>query len=138
MQAVISRAEQAADGKKVYWRGQQRDPRYRLTNQEIIRRLAITPEEQEQMETIKIVPEETRLRRDRERKERERRSQGVAPRDEYIADHREQRQHNRRVARDLHRQPGMSLRRIGTILEISHTEVKRLLDSSSNENAADE
>ncbi len=138
MQAVISRAEEAADGKKIHWRGQQRDPRYRLTNQEIIRRLAITPEEQERMETIKIVPEESRLHRDRERKEQERRSHGAQPRDEYIADRRERRQHNRRVARDLRRQPGMSLRRIGTILEISHTEVKRLLDSSSNENAADE
>jgi hypothetical protein len=127
MQAVISRAHSAADGNKVEWNGQQRDPRYRLTNQNIIAMLGITPEEERHLKTL--ISKDTKRRRDRERKERERRSQGVKPRDEYIADARERRQHNRREARKL-RGEGKSLRDIGTTLGISHTHVRRLLQST--------
>jgi hypothetical protein len=127
MQAVISCAHSAADGNKVEWNGQQRDPRYRLTNQNIIAMLGITPEEERHLKTL--ISKDTKRRRDRERKERERRSQGVKPRDEYIADARERRQHNRREARKLSGE-GKSLRDIGTTLGISHTHVRRLLQST--------
>jgi hypothetical protein len=130
MHTVISRAHAAAGGKKVHWQGQQRDHRYRLTNQEIIARLEITSEEERCLKTI--ISEETKRERDRQRKECERRSQGAQPRDEYIASRRERRQHTRREARKL-RGEGKSLREIGRALDISHTQVRRLLDSAGGE-----
>jgi hypothetical protein len=130
MHTVISRAHSAAAGEKVHWQGQQRDPRYRLTNQDIIARLEITSEEERHLKTI--ISEETKRERDRQRKECERRLQGAQPRDAYIANSRERRQHNRHEARKLHGE-GKSLRQIGRALDISHTQVKRLLDSAGGE-----
>ena len=127
MQAVISRAHSAAAGDKVHWKGQQRDPRYQLKNQRIIDMLSITPEEERHLKTI--ISEDTKQERDRQRKERERRSYGARPREEYIADARERRQHNRREARKLSVE-GKSLRDIGTALGIAHTQVRRLLQST--------
>ena len=83
MQKVISNAHLAAAGEKGHWQGQQRDPRYRLTNQEIIARLEITSEEERHLKTI--ISEETKRERDRQRKEFERRSQGAQLREEYLA-----------------------------------------------------
>jgi hypothetical protein len=127
MQAVISRAQSAARGDKTEWQGRQRDPRYQLKNQKIIDMLSITSEEERHLKTI--ISEDTRQERDRQRKERERRSYGAQPREEYIADARERRQHNRREARKL-RGEGKSLREIGRALGISHTQVSRLLKST--------
>jgi hypothetical protein len=125
MHTVIDKAQTAAAGEKVQWKGQQRHPRYWLKNQSIIDRLEITPEEERHLKTI--ISEDTRRERDRERKERARRSQGAQPRDEYIADARETRQHTRREAQTL-RGEGRSLREIGRVLGISHTQVGRLLE----------
>jgi hypothetical protein len=125
MHTVIDKAQTAAAGEKVLWKGQQRHPRYWLKNQSIIDRLEITPEEERHLKTI--ISEDTRRERDRERKERARRSQGAQPRDEYIADARETRQHTRREAQTL-RGEGRSLREIGRVLGISHTQVGRLLE----------
>jgi hypothetical protein len=130
MQAVISRAQSAARGDKTEWQGRQRDLRYQLKNQTIIDMLSITSEEERHLKTI--ISEHTKQERDRQRKERERRSYGAQPREQYIADARERRQHNRREARKL-RGEGKSLREIGRALGMSHTQVSRLLKSTGGE-----
>ena len=123
MQAVISRAHAASVGDKVEWHGQQRDPRYRLKNQTIIDMLGITPSEEKEMQVL--ISKDTKRQRDRERKERERRSRGAKPRDEYLAEASEK----RRVALELHHQ-GMSLRKIGERLGVSHTQIKRMISTT--------
>lgn len=123
---VRRKARSAADGKTLEWKGQQRGSRYWLTNEEIIRRLRITPEEERHLKTI--ISKDTKRQRDRERKEQKRRSEGVMPREEYLAERRESRQHNRHAAQML-RSQGMGLREIGRQLGVSPTQVKRLLDS---------
>jgi hypothetical protein len=128
MQAVLSKRQAAADGETAEWMGQQRDPRYRLTNQRIIAMLRITPEEEVQLKTI--ISKETKRQRDRERKERERRAGGARPRNEYVARSKERRRQRRQAAKSL-RGDGMSLRKIGRELGVSHREVKRLLDANS-------
>ena len=75
-----------------------------------------------------IISKDTKRKRDRERKEKDRRSKGVVPRQEYIAERRESRQHDRTLAKQLKAQ-GMSLRKIASELEKSHTYVRELLDS---------
>jgi len=117
MQAVVSRARSATLGEKTEWQGRQRDPRYRLTNQRLIEMLQIASGEQRHLKTI--ISEETKRERDWQRKERQRRSQGAQPRDEYVASARERRQHNRREAKKL-RDKGKSLREIGRELGVSH------------------
>lgn len=126
MHSVLGRARSAAAGDKVEWAGKVRDVRYWLQNRTIIEKLDITPEEQKQMKVI--ISKETKRRRNTAQQKKGRRARGVRPRDEYIADRRERRQHLRRRAKDLHGR-AMSLRKIGQELGISHTQVKRLLDS---------
>jgi hypothetical protein len=70
MHTVLTKRQAAADGETAEWLGQQRDPRYRLTNQRIIAMLKITPEEEVHLKAI--ISKETKRQRDRERKERER------------------------------------------------------------------
>jgi hypothetical protein len=126
---VLSKARSAAEGETLEWKGQ-RGPRYWLTNEEIIRRLKITPDEERHLKTI--ISKDTKKQRDRERREKKRRSEGVAPREEYLAQCRESRQHNRYLAKKLKAQ-GMSLRKISSELGISHMQVKRLLESGKSE-----
>jgi hypothetical protein len=128
MYSVIANARSAAAGETVQWKGQQRDTRYRLTNREIIQRLEITPEEEQHFETIvsEDRSKEIRRQRDRKRKENKRRSVGVRPRPEYLAERGEIRQGNRHRARKLKAQ-GMGLRKIAEELGISHTQVGSLL-----------
>jgi len=128
MHTVFSKSRAAADGVTAEWLGQQRDPRYRLTNQRIISMLKIMPEEEVELKTL--ISKETKRQRDRERKERERRAHGARPREEYIAGARERGQHNRREARKL-RGEWKSLREIGRDLGVSHSEVRRLLAAAS-------
>ena len=130
MYAVISRARSAASGETVPWKGQQRDNRYRLTNGEIIQRLQITPKEEAHLQTIvsEYRKQENWRQRDKERKEQKRRSEGVRPRDEYLAEREESRQRNRHLAKKLKGQ-GKSMRKIGEELGISHTQVGLLLAS---------
>jgi hypothetical protein len=134
MYSVIANARSAAAGETVQWKGQQRDTRYRLTNEKIIDWLEITPEEEQHLETIVSGErkQEIRRRRDSKRKEKQRRSEGVIPRDEYRAQRSESRQGNRPRAKQLTAQ-GMSLRKIGCELGISHTQVRRLLESGESE-----
>ena len=127
MHSVIKRAGDAVAGGKVEWGGQERDTRYRLRHETIIERLDITREEEQEMEVI--ISKETKRQHNRMQQRRSRRSRGVRPRAEYIAEAREGRQHQRRVAKEL-KDKGMSLRKIGKALGgISHTQVKRLLDT---------
>jgi len=122
MQAVISRAHAASVGDKVEYNGQQRDPRYRLTNKWIINTLGITPSEEKEMEVL--ISKDTKRQRDRERKEKARRARGAKPRDEYEAEAREKRS----LALEL-REQGMSLREIGKTLGVSHTQIKRMIST---------
>jgi hypothetical protein len=131
MHSVIANARSASNGETVLWKGQRRDTRYRLTNEKIIDWLKITPEEQQHLETIVSGErkQEIRRKRDRERKEKKRRSEGVVPRKEYLAERRERKQHNRTLAKQLEAQ-GMGPRKIGRELGISHTLVRALLKES--------
>jgi hypothetical protein len=131
MHSVISRARSTAGGEKVQWNGQQQDTRYRLTNQKIIDLLGITPEEGQHLKTIVSEDrrQENRRQRDRDRKEQKRRSEGVRPRNEYLAESRERRQYNRHLVKKL-KAEGLSLRKIGGELGISHTQVSSLLKGS--------
>jgi hypothetical protein len=131
MHSIISRAQSAKAGEKVQWNGQRRDTRYWLTNEEIIKRLKITQEEEQHLKTI--ISKDTKRQRNRERKEQKRRSEGVVFRQEYEAERRESRQHHRHLAKKLRAQEGMSLRGIGRQLGISPTQVKRLLESGQSE-----
>jgi hypothetical protein len=128
--SVLSRAHAAADGKTLEGQGQQRGTRYWLTNEQIIRRLKITPEEEVYLKTI--ISKDTKRKRDRERNEKDRRSKGARPREEYLGERRESSQHNRHAAQRLTSQ-GMSSREIGRQLAISHTQIKRLLESGESE-----
>lgn len=128
---VLSKARSAADGETLEWRGQERRPLYWLTNEEIIQRLKITPEEEQHLKTI--ISKDTKRQRDRKRKEHKRRSEGVVPREEYEADTREGRQHDRTLAKKLKVQEGMSYREIGRRIGKSHTQVRRLLESGEQE-----
>lgn len=128
MHSVIANARSAAAGETIQWKGQQRDTRYRLTNEKIIEWLEITPEEEVHLKTIvsENRKQEIRRQRDMERKEKKRRSEGVIPRHEYLARWSESRQDNRPRAKEL-KAKGMSLRKIGCELGISHTLVRSLL-----------
>ena len=134
MHSVIANARSAANGETTLWNGQQRDTRYRLMNETIIQILEITPEEQQHLETIVSGErkQENRRKRDRKRKEKKRRSEGVRPWDEYLAERKESRQHDRHRAKELKDQ-GMSKREISRQLRISHTQVRRLLESGESE-----
>jgi hypothetical protein len=128
MHTVLSRRQAAADGETAEGLGQPVDPRYRISNQKIMAMLKITPDEEVHLKTI--ISKDTKLQRDRERKEQERRAAGVRPRDEYIDEARELRQQRRQAAKSL-RGEGMSLRKIATELGVSPTEVSRLLNANS-------
>jgi hypothetical protein len=125
MHTVLARARSASEGEEVEWNGYHRHSLYHLKNETIIDLLEITPEEESGLTTI--ISDDTRRERDRGRKERARRSRGAQPREEYIANAREVRQHDRREAQKL-RDEGRSLREIGEVLGISHTQVRRLLE----------
>lgn len=83
LQAIFRRAQQAAKGEQIEWRGQSIDPRYRFRNETMIEWLGITPEEQRQMRVL-ISPDEAR-RRERERKQEQRRAAGTQTREDYLA-----------------------------------------------------
>lgn len=119
-QEVLVRSRAAASGDKVMWEGRWEDPRYNFTNQRIIETLNITLEQETEMKTI--VSDHTRLRRDRERKERQRRAQGVQPRSEYLAGAKKK----RRLARQMRRR-GSSIAEIARRLGYSPRHVSRLI-----------
>jgi hypothetical protein len=132
MHSIIANAHSAANGETVQWNGQQRDTRYRLTNENIIDWLEITSEEEQNLQTIVSGDRKQEIRRlrDRERKEKKRRSEGVKPRKEYLAETGNNRRHHRTLAKQLKAQEGMSSRKIGSELGKSHTYVKELVKES--------
>jgi len=72
----------AARGEKVTYRGQEVSPIYTFTTQRIMEELAITPEEEAQLQTL--CGRDMLLARRREKKMAARRESGVVPRQEYL------------------------------------------------------
>lgn len=126
MQNVISRAHATKAGEKVEWKGQQRDPLYRLTNQNIIELLGITPSEEKHMKVL--ISKDTKRQRNTERKRQQRRARGAIPRDEYLARARER----ERLAKDLRCQ-GLTLREIGEKLGITPQHAGKLVKKKRDE-----
>jgi hypothetical protein len=125
MNSVVSRAEDAGADKKIEWNGQRLDPRYRLKNQTIIEMLGITPTGEKKMKTI--ISKDTKRQRKTERQRQKRRAEGVKPRDEYL-DEAEKRKSR---VQELHQQ-GLSYRKIGEKVGLSHTQVRRIISSHSD------
>ena len=72
MRAIFNRAESAAKGETIEWRGQQIDPRYRFKTETMIQWLSITEEEMRTAGLRSIVSDTVRRELDRERKRQER------------------------------------------------------------------
>ncbi len=121
MQAVFSRTHAAARGDTVEWQGVQVDSRYRFKNGTIMELLEITPQEEGAMRTL-ISPDEER-RRHREREEKRRREVGAVPRDQYLRPA----QQRRVEAHRLRSEEGLSLRGIAARMDVSKSQVGRLL-----------
>src|SRR3712207_9485073 len=105
MQAVFRTAHQAARGERVEYAGVAVDPRYRFRNQTIIDLLEITPDEEQELQTI--ISDTERRRRERERQKSLRREAGAMSRKEYLARAAKRRADARRLATE-----GFSLRQI--------------------------
>jgi hypothetical protein len=122
MQAVFRTAREAANGKRVEWGGVEVDPRYRFRNSTIIEMLEITGDEEREMRTI--ISGDERRRRDRQRDEKRRRQAGAVSRGEYLAAAAERRERAARL-----RSEGLSIRQIAARLDISKSQVQRLLST---------
>jgi len=77
---TLARAEAAARGETIEFKGEMVDPRYRMSNQRLIELLEITPEEERQLTTM--ISKSTK--RDREKKSNLRRAPGVIERGTYL------------------------------------------------------
>lgn len=115
---VIRRTEAAWRGEKVEYGGEERDPRYHLSNQRIIDDLEIDAHEESHMQTI--ISADTRRRRDNAEKERKRREAGIPER--------KGKWHAEAVR--LRRDEGLPYRAIGERLGVSHTAVRKVLSRS--------
>jgi hypothetical protein len=85
LSAVLARAEQAARGEKIEYRGLLIDPRYRFKDQTAVEWLHIRGEEMRAFDLRHFVSPEIKRERDRLRKEEERRAAGVISRQQYEA-----------------------------------------------------
>ena len=85
MSAVIARAEQAARGEKVEYRGRLVDPRYRFRTSTIVEALDITESEMRACGLRHLVSSDIRREHDRVGKVQRRRESGVLAREEYEA-----------------------------------------------------
>jgi hypothetical protein len=85
LSAVLARAEQAARGEKIEYRGLLIDPRYRFKDQTAVEWLHISGEEMRAFDLRHFVSPEIKRERDRLRKEEERRAAGIIPRKQYEA-----------------------------------------------------
>ncbi len=79
---VLRRAVDAAAGRRIEWRGQLVDPRYRARRQTLVDWLGVTAEEQRNMHVLIGDAEARRRHRDGEAERR--RSSGAVARDEYV------------------------------------------------------
>jgi hypothetical protein len=86
LQAVFARAEAAARGERVEWRGRPIDPRYRLRDATIVEWLAITEAEMRALGLRHLVTADLKCEHERVRGERRRRAAGAVPRAVYEAD----------------------------------------------------
>ena len=114
--SVMARAQAAARGETVTFRGLKVPPRYRWRNETLVERLAITPVEERQLRTI--VSRQECTRRDTERHAAARRAAGAVPRADWLANVELKRQR----ARSL-KQEGWSIRRIAQTLGVSPASV---------------
>lgn len=80
---VVSKAQQAVEGRKVVFNGELRDPRYIFKTETLIDLLGITPEEETQLTTI--ISKTEAKSRDAARKRQARAEAGAAPRADYLA-----------------------------------------------------
>ena len=83
MNAVIARAEQAARGEKVEYRGRLVDPRYRFRTSTIVEALGITESEMRACGYRHLVSPEIRREHHRAGEEQRRRMAGTVPRQDY-------------------------------------------------------
>lgn len=79
--SVVSRMERARAGGAVEFKGALVDPRYRFSNVRLVEWLEVSTDEQRKLATI--IGRDEALRRDRERKERQRRQEGRMTRAAY-------------------------------------------------------
>ena len=85
MSAVQKRAELAALGERITFRGTDVDPRYRMRNETIIERLAIIEEEMRGANLRHLITPDMKRERERARGERRRREAGAIDRRIYEA-----------------------------------------------------
>jgi len=118
--SVIDRANRAARGETITWRGRQVDPRYHGKRETMLDDLNISEDEQQHMQTL-IGPE---IRQDRRRQSREmeRRERGMIERRLYEL----RAEHLRRRVYEF-REEGMSVAGIARALDISRRHVHRIL-----------
>lgn len=123
LHAIFKRAQMAAKGETIEWRGQQIDPRYRFRTQTIIEWLEITGEEQRQMRNL-IDPSEKYRRMLAQTQEKRRKERGDRlSRDEMYATRREE---ARRLAAE-----GMTAPQVAEALGVHLSSAYRLLKASS-------
>jgi hypothetical protein len=110
--SALSRAEAAARGERIPFAGSDVDPRYRWSNDALIDVLAITAEEQNNLQTIVGAVE--RRSRDKLRKLLARRLAGSVPREEWLANKEQKRIEARRL-----RALGWTIRAIADKLNVA-------------------
>jgi hypothetical protein len=121
MSAVFRRAEQAATGQRIEYRGRLFDPRYRFKAATIIERLEITPAEMHAAGLRVLVDQDRHRELATERKEASRRRAGVVEREAYVATAQARRERVHAL-----RSEGRTWRAIGAELGISEAEARRL------------
>jgi len=123
--SALSRARACAAGHTVEFDGMKVSPKYRWRNSTLLERLAITPDEERQMQTIISKAEATR--RNTERQRSARRAQGMQPREQYLEKAAQQRQAAQQLRAD-----GLSNTQISQALGISLASAKRYTQKSTS------
>lgn len=114
MGSILRRARRSGNGERLKWKGRDIDPRYRLTTTEIIRLLAITPDEMRGLDFRSLVDADRRRTLASTSRRRERRAGGSVDRNIYQA------RSEARCAQARHlRTSGLSWSEVGGRLGIS-------------------
>jgi len=116
MHAINKRVQMAARGEQIEWQGKIIDPRYRFRTDTIIDWLKIDEQEMRELGFRHMVTSDILKEHDRDRKERDRRSQGMLPRGEYLKQCASDTDEKRVRARAL-RAAGHSVIEIAAIME---------------------
>lgn len=123
---VIARAQSSATGGKIVWEGNEVDPRYRFKRTTLWKWLSpIIPEDLiDQLRAV--VPDSTKRKRDRERKQSKLRDAGHRTRDQYRSDCRRQTEGQAARARAM-RSAGWTVQVIAGELGVSKRRIQQLL-----------